>query len=473
MSKFLSAETISNMKLLITILWFLVFTKAFFFWVWLWQLKEYHLGRFKAHFETQKIRKIISSFYRLKFPKFTKKVIVIVGFGILSQSIILVSIYGLENKWFYLLLFLLLLLSSIISSLIVLFFQIPTYFLRKRILTKASKKREKFKNLLVIGITGSYGKTSTKEFLAKILSKKYPVLKTPRHVNAEIGIAKTILNELKEDHQIFVCEIGAYERGKIREVCQMIKPKIGILTGINEQHLSTFGSLENIIKAKYELIESLPEDGLAIFNGENEICRKLFEKTKIQKKLIHPKDYDFELTGKKLFPWDLENLALAVACAKNLGFKKEEIESVLSELESPIKFKKGVQGLTIVDSTYSANPKSVISHLNYLRGMEGKKVIVMPCLIELDRSAKEVHKRIGEKIGEVCDLAIIVTKDYFKELKAGAQKSGMPEDKILLIEDPKQVLEKIKNFTEPGDVIILESRVPPKLINSLTKPPLI
>ena len=455
------------MKLFITILWFLVFTKAFFFWVWLWQLKEYHLGRFKAHFETQKIRKIISSFYRVKFPKFTKKVIVIVGFGVLSEGLILVSIYGLENKWFFLLLFFLLLLSIIISSLIVLFFQIPTYFLRKKILTRATKKREKFKNLLVIGITGSYGKTSTKEFLAEILSRKYTVLKTPKHVNAEIGIAKTILNELKEYHQIFVCEIGAYERGKIREVCQMIKPKIGILTGINEQHLSTFGSLENIIKAKYELIESLPEDGLAVFNGENEYCRELFQKTKIQKILSKPSQHKFDLTGKNLFPWDLENLSLAVTVSEYLGIDKIKIEKALQDLESPIKIKKGIQGLNIVDSTYSANPKSVVSHLNYLRGMEGKKVIVMPCLIELDKSAKEIHKRIGKKIGKICDLAIITTRDYFRELKAGAQKSGMPEDKILLIEKPKQIFEKIKSFCSSEDIILLESRVPQTLVKML------
>ncbi len=455
------------MKLFITILWFLVFTKAFFFWAWLWQLKEYHLGRFKAHFETQKIRKIISSFYRVKFPKFTKKVIVIVGFGVLSEGLILVSIYGLENKWFFLLLFLLLLLSIIISSLIVLFFQIPTYFLRKKILTRAAKKREKFENLLVIGITGSYGKTSTKEFLAEILSRKYNVLKTPKHVNAEIGIAKTILNELKEDYQIFVCEIGAYERGKIREVCQMIKPKIGILTGINEQHLSTFGSLENIIKAKYELIESLPEDGLAVFNGENEYCRELFQKTKIQKILSKPSQHKFDLTGKNLFPWDLENLSLAVTVSEYLGIDKIKIEKALQDLESPIKIKKGIQGLNIVDSTYSANPKSVVSHLNYLRGMEGKKVIVMPCLIELGELTREVHKRIGEKIGEVCDLAVITTRDYFKELKAGAQKSGMPDDKILLVEKPKQIFEIIKNFCSAGDVILLESRVPQTLVKML------
>jgi len=469
------------MKIIITILWFLIFTKTLFFWVWLWQLKEYHFGRFRAHFETQKIKKIISSFWRIKFPEFTKKTITILGTGILLEILILFYIFPFSNKKFYLILLILLGLSPIISSLLLLSFQIPTVILRKRILKKATQKREKFKDLIVIGITGSYGKTSTKEFLAEILSRKYTVLKTPKHVNAEIGIAKTILNELKEDHQIFVCEIGAYERGKIREVCQMIKPKIGILTGISEQHLSTFGSLENIIKGKFELIESLPENGLAIFNGDNKYCQNLYHQTEIPKKLVFRSDYQFDLTGKKLFPWDVENLALAASAGEYLGIERKEIKKALLELESPIKVKKGIGGLTIIDGTYSANPKSVISHLDYLEKITGnpkekpaasygpRKIIIMPCLIELGKAARRIHQRVGEKIGKVCDLAIITTKDYFKELKAGAQKAGMSNDEILLIEKPKQILEKIKNFTKPGDTILLESRVPSRLVALLIK----
>jgi UDP-N-acetylmuramoyl-tripeptide--D-alanyl-D-alanine ligase len=489
------------MKLFFTILWFLLFTKAFFFWVWLWQLKEYHLGRFRAHFEAQKFKKIISSFWRKKIPKFTKKIIVIVGFGILIEGLILISIYGLENKWFYLMLFVLLLLCPLISSLIVLFFQIPTYFLRKRILKKATQKREKFKNLLVIGITGSYGKTSTKEFLAKILAKKYKVLKTPKHINAEIGIAQTILNELTKNHQIFVCEIGAYERGKIKEVCQMIKPKIGILTGINEQHLSTFGSQENIIKGKFELIESLPEDGLAIFNGDNKFISNL----KSQISNLHLKSKIFCSTKEKLDLWaedikvekgsisfkvfskdgdsadfkvnligaqNIENILLAALCAKELGMNLREIAEICSQfkpLEGAMRLLRGKEGLNILDATYSANPHGVISHLEYLKIWPGKKVIVMPCLIELGEAAKRVHQRIGKKIGQVCDLAIITTRDYFKELKKDTQKTGMPPENILLIEKPKEILEKIKNFCSPEDIILLESRVPQILVKMLIK----
>lgn len=455
------------MKIFVTILWFLIFLKTLFFWVWLWQLKEYHFGRLRAHFETQRLKKIISSFHWIKLPKLTKKTIVILFFGIFLEGLIIFYVFPLRNAIFYLLLLILLILSPVISSLLVLFFQIPTFVLRKRILKKAKQKIKRYKNLLVIGITGSYGKTLTKEFLAEILSKKFRVLKTEKHINAEIGIAQTILNELTPAYEIFVVEIGAYQRGKIKEVCQMLKPNIGILTGINEQHLSTFGSQENIIKAKFELIESLPQNGLAIFNGGNKYCRQLFQETRVSKNLVQSSDYKFDLAGKKLFPWDIENLSLAATAAEYLGVSRKEIENTLTDLKSPIEIKKGINDIILIDSTYSANPKSVLSHLDYLEDRTGKKVIVMPCLIELGSVSKEVHQRIGEKIGRICGLAIITTKDRFKELREGAQKSGMSADNILLLEKPKEIFGKIKNFTKPGDIVLLESRVPQSLVEML------
>ena len=454
------------MKTFIAIIWFLLFAKALFFWLWLWQLKEYHFGRFKAHFETQKIKKIISSFYRLKLPKFTKKIIIISFSGMLMEILILLCLFPLNRGKFYFFLLLFLILSPLISSLLLFLFQIPTDIFKNITLKRAQRKIAKFsalggKNFLVIGITGSYGKTSTKEFLATLLSKKFRVLKTREHVNAEIGIAQTILRELTRDCEILIAEIGAYERGKIKQVCQILQPKIGILTGINEQHLSTFGSPENIIKAKFELIESLPEEGLALFNGNNRYCRELFQKTKIPKKIVYSQDYNFILKKNNLFPWDIENLSLAVAVAEFLGVERAKIEEAFNEIESPIKIKRGISGLNIIDATYSANPDGIMAHLEYLKSFPGKKIIVMPCLIELGRASKEIHKKIGKKISEVCDLAIIITKDRFKEIKEGAG------EKAVFLENPKEIFEKIKSFSKEGDILLLESRVPGELIKKL------
>jgi len=338
---------------------------------------------------------------------------------------------------------------------LVLVFQPLAVFLRNRILKQARLKRAKFTSLTTVGITGSYGKTSTKEFLAAILSEKFSVLKTKEHQNSEVGISECIINELRPEHQIFICEMGAYNRGGIKLLCDIVKPKIGILTGINEQHMATFGSQENIIKTKYELIESLPQDGVAFFNGKNKYCRELYQKTNIKKHLYG------ENAG-----LGLENFEGAKAVAKELGMADQEIESASQKIENKfpgIKIKEGVNGLKIIDATYSANPDGVIINLDYLNTLPGKKVIVMPCLIELGKASAEVHRRIGRKIAEVCNLAIITTKDYFKEIN---REAG---DKAIFLENPQEIFEKIKSAVSAGDIVLLESRVPSQLINLLEK----
>lgn len=359
---------------------------------------------------------------------------------------------------------------------------------------KAKKKREGLKNLIVIGITGSFGKSSTKEFLATFLSKKYNVLKTEGNTNTEIGVANTVLQKLNKEHQIFICEMAAYKRGEIKNICNIAKPKIGILTGINQQHLSLFGSQENIVKAKFEMIDNLPEDGVAVLNWDNNFIKQNHrrniktvkysvldkddiwaENIKSEKDSIsfrvHTRegdstDFRLNLIGEH----NISNILGAVAVAGELGMSLNEISQVsfgINSQQSGMQLKKGINGLNIIDATYSANPDGVMAHLEYLKIWEGKKIIIIPCLIELGSAAIEVHRRIGKKIGEVCDLAIITTKDKLRELRDEAIKSGMKEENILFLENPKEIFEKIKSFCKSGDVVLLESRVPSHLIGLL------
>jgi len=497
---------------LLSIFWFIRQTKATLFWLYLWQLKEYHIGRFLDHFRTDKGKRIflnklfilkvfliftflttipgvvvifallfvylfesVKSFkdffqQKLKKPVLTKKTVFLISIALIFQ-ILFVLLNFTDDLRFVIYLLLFDILTPAIISGIVLFCQPLVVLLRNQIIKKAKLKRGEFKDLLVIGITGSYGKTSTKEFLATILSEKFKVLKTKEHQNSEVGISQCILDDLKPEHEIFVVEMGAYNKGGIKLLCDITKPKIGILTGINEQHMATFGSQENIIKTKFELIESLPEDGIAFFNAKNKYCLELYQKTKVKKKLY---GQEVKLAG-------LENIEGAKAVARELGLSEEEISSNCQKIRNKfggIQLKKGVNGLNIIEATYSANPDGVIAHLEYMRNWLGKRLIVMPCLIELGSASKEIHKKIGEKIGEVCDLAIITTKERFKEIKEGAtekarlrQGSGgqrIKEGYILFLENPKEIFEKIKSFCSPGDAILLESRVPEELIKQLT-----
>jgi len=500
----------------ISFFWFIRQTKTILFWLYLWQLKEYYIGRFLDHFRTEKGKKLFFNFFfiskvilllyalflsfypklltwqlyaiwiiilaflylfesgkffsdflqkKLKKPILTQKtltlilanlIFVILFFSVLFQKIKILY-------WFSFGLLSFDLLTPFIVSGIVLLLQPFTVLMKNQIIKKAREKREKFQNLIVIGITGSYGKTSTKEFLATILSEKFKVLKTKEHQNSEIGISQCILNDLKPEHEIFVVEMGAYNKGEIKLLADIIKPKIGMVTGVNEQHLAIFGSMENLLSAEggRELVESLPEDGMAFFNAKNKYCLELYNKTKI-KKFLYGENATF--LGE-------ENILGAMAVAKELGMTDEEIARAVEKIENKlpgIQQKRGINGLIIFDATYSANPDGVIAHLEYLKTFPGKKIIVMPCLIELGKASKEVHKRIGQKIDEVCDLAIVTTKERFKEIKQGVTEKGMNPENIIFLENPKEIFEKIKVFCKSGDVVLLESRVPNQLIKQLT-----
>jgi len=535
------------MQYILGLFWLAKTIKAVLFWVYLWQLKEYHIGRFLAHFETEKGKRILLNFLQIfkilllggvfLYPKifpfvlifiyaaesamlgknilqrkrigpiFTKKAIVLVSLGIFSAILISVFLWlkmGSRENFSKFSLWLLVadILTPILVSAIVLLLQPIAVFGRNQIIKKAKEKRKQYENLLTIGITGSYGKTSTKEFLAVILSEKFNVLKTEKHQNSEIGISQCVLNNLNEEHEIFIAEMGAYNRGGIKLLCDIAKPKIGILTGINEQHMATFGSQEKTIRTKYELIESLPEKGLAIFNGDNQYCLDLYKETRSPKRLcgktktingeksdvfvenikIEKDSLSFKTVSKNgdsaelkvniAGKQNIENLLLAICCAKDLGMTLEEIARACKKIKSEqgaMKIIKGRNNLNIIDSTYSANPDGVISDLDYLKILPGKKVIIMPCLIELGNASKEVHQKIGRKIGEVCDLAIITTRDKYKEIRESALSAGMTEIDIFCFDDPKEIYEKIKAFCKSGDTILLESRVPKQLIRKLTE----
>lgn len=164
--------------------------------------------------------------------------------------------------------------------------------------------------------------------------------------------------------------------------------------------------------------------------------------------------------------YNVENLTLAVAVSRELGMSLEEIAASCKNImpdSGALKVMQGVGGITVIDSTYSANPDGVIVSLDYLKLWEGKKVLVMPCLIELGQTSREVHKAIGKKIGEVCDLAIITTRDRFEDIKEGAGEGR----RILFLENSKEIADTIKRTASSNDVVLLEGRVPQALVSYL------
>lgn len=525
--------------------WLLISIKSVLFWIYLWQLKEYHIGRFLDHFTTHKGKKLIFGFspiFKLvllvllffsnhfvflllfyillityagesfhfvigllkrnaKKPVFTLKTLLLTTFSLLLLVFYLVIVVNFTTFGVVLSILLFDILSPKIISAIVLMVQPFFVFARNGVLEKATGKIKKFKNLKVVAITGSYGKTSTKEFLTTILSLKFNVLSTPEHKNSEIGIAQTILGQLHGDHEVFVVEMGSYNRGGIKLLCNMVKPKIGIVTGVNEQHLSTFGSMENLLSAEGggELMANLPHNnGLLVVNGDNKYCVDLYKKANIDKKIysvlgdkvssdiwaeeisINKDSLDFmAITQHKeaahfkvnvLGQQNIQNLLGAILVAKELGMDLEEIVVAAKNIrreQAGITLKNGVHGINVIDSSYSSNPNGVMADLDYLNVFPNKKIIIMPCLIELGGKSAEIHRQIGEKIAQICDMAIITTRERFKDIKNGATTNGMAANHITFSENPKEIFNLITTFCKKEDAVLLEGRVPCQLIKLL------
>ncbi len=542
------------MNSLIAFLWFFRTAKVLLFYLYFWQLKEYHIGRFKAHFETKEGKKLIFnkafyikavlilfyflSFFRflffiffillffvylfeffklfeglikkkLKLPVFTYKASFLLFILFLIEFIFLAVVFDKSNFLFYILLFDF--FSPIITSLVILSFQPFTVFFRNLIIRRAKKKRLSFKNLKVVGIVGSYGKTSVKEFLSTILSEKYNVLKTPANINSEIGISNVILKELNFNHDIFVCEMGAYNKGGIKLLSSIAKPQIGIVSGINEQHLSTFKNMESLISAEggKELLNHIPKSGFLAVNASSDLVFKNYKKYKDlndlekRKKTKRKKVYfsspfkevideskivdiwteniienesslsfdvkfkegdSFSCRANLLGKHNIENLLLSIFVASKLGLTIEEIKRGLLKIEEKqggASFLINKDDLKIIDSSYSINPNGAIALLNYLDSFHLKKIVIMPCLIELGSSSRKIHKKIGREIGKICDLAIITTKDYFQEIKSGA---GIKKNNILYIKEPNRIVEKIK---ENRGAVLLMGRLNKEIINKL------
>ena len=350
---------------------------------YLWQVVEYRLDRFWVRITNRGDRAEALSYLNIfnlypsnKYPKVTLRTLLTFFLFIFITYQLLFSFYRPLAKLVnipekltvtaFLVAIIVYYLTPILASFLTVLVTAITWPIKKLIIYLARRKIENFKNLLVVGITGSYGKSSTKEIVWEVLRTTFNVLKTPANTNTIIGVAKTILTSLKNDHQIFVVEMGAYKKGEIKEICDLVNPEIGILTGINEQHLVLFGSLTNIQKTKYELIGSLPRNGLALFNGKNKFCRILNKKTKNCLKQLYGKESD-EFS---------EAIDAGYMIGKFLNVPEIKIKKILPKLKKKLEIKKekNRSGLLIFDDSYSTNPEGFNKALNIISKYQKKEI---------------------------------------------------------------------------------------------------
>lgn len=343
------------------------------------------------------------------------------------------------------------------------------------LIQKTRNKILSFKKLKVIAITGSYGKSSTKEILYQLLKNKYKVLKTPESYNTVLGISKVVDYELDGSYDFFICEMAAYHPRDIKKLCRMIPPQYGILTGITSQHLERFRSLKNIIRTKFELPESVEDQKKMVYNlknievGKEVAARKIrnpidyFEAKKIS---FTPAGTQFVLNANRrsipvitrLFGYaNVENLLGAMRMANLLNIDiKEIVKSAKNLNQTPHRFSLSKYGrATFVDNTFSSNEMSFEQMIKTAKAVSGKKVLITPGLVELGKTEQEIHKKLGQASRGVFDKIILVGKNR----RTLAFSDGLQEEVKFINDLREEYFAKINEVKDEFDWVFLENDI--------------
>lgn len=357
----------------------------------------------------------------------------------------------------------------------------------------AARMLRSMPDMKIIGITGSYGKTSTKHYLQRILSEKFEVLMTPGSFNTPMGVIRTVREMLKPYHEIFICEMGAKQTGDIKEICDLVRPQMGIITAVGPMHLETFKSIENVQRTKFELADALPADGLVVINNdfpysasrevENvEAIRYGISNTEnvsytVDNIVCTPEGTDFTVIGPNNLRLDLHtrligesnlsNLTAAVIIALKLGVSHEQIRKAvehIDQVEHRLSMKKTPAGVTIIDDAYNSNPvgsRMAVEALGKFK--DGRRIIITPGMIELGNRQYELNKEFGKHIARNVDIAIIVGEYNRKAISDGIKESNvLNEDSIYYVStfmESQQLLNSELRMTK-GDTVLYENDLP-------------
>jgi UDP-N-acetylmuramoyl-tripeptide--D-alanyl-D-alanine ligase len=351
-----------------------------------------------------------------------------------------------------------------------------------RYINDAKRIINSHKNLITIGITGSYGKTSTKFFLQKLLSVKYDTLMTPESFNTTMGVVKTIRNDLKPTHEIFICEMGLMWKGDIKELCEIAKPKHSVLTSIGPQHLETMKTQENITAEKFEIVNCI-SDGMVFLNYDNEfiINHDVSGKNVIRYGLIKGnKDYLAEnlsvsekgtsftvngvnFTTRLLGAHNVQNITGAIAVAHKMGIELKDLVQPVKRLE-PVAHRLEIinkGNSVIIDDAFNSNPVGARAALDVLRMFDGTRFLVTPGMVALGEKEYELNKEFGAYAHNCCDFAVLIGEKQAVPIKAGLLENNFDENKIKIFKTINEGLEYINSMeSEKQKIILLENDLP-------------
>ena len=350
-------------------------------------------------------------------------------------------------------------------------------------------------DLTIIGVTGSYGKTSVKFYLETLLRAKYRVLVTPESYNTPMGIVITIRKFLKPSHEIFVCEMGARYVGEIKEDCDLVHPHHGLITSIGPQHLDTFGSLENIQKTKFELADAVPDGGMLFLNGDNEYIAEELASRKGSRPLYDdPVMYHSGNTGSGYYASDISvtnhgteftvntpdgeserfsmklvgahnviNVVGAIAVAHKFGISLAELRIPVRKIQSvPHRMEMKNHGdVTIIDDAFNSNPIGSKAAVETLALMDGMRILITPGMVELGEDEAEYNRKFGGYAADCCDRIFLVGRKHTEPIKEGILAKGFPEKDLEVFDKVEDAINRAYAVkTDQHKYILLENDLP-------------
>ncbi len=349
----------------------------------------------------------------------------------------------------------------------------------------AKKRLADMPQLTVIGITGSYGKTSTKTCLQALLSVRYNVLMTPESYNTTMGVVRTIRERLRPSHEIFIAEMGAKNKGDIKEICDLVTPTYGIITSVGEQHLETFKTVDTIVATKFELADALPAHGRLFANGDNGYIRERLVLSPpacpvttygLSAGNVTVSDIQVDLNGTSftvttgndsqtfvthlLGAHMIQNLVGCIAVAVSLGIPLKELVYPVRRLK-PIEHRLQLLPNGFIDDAYNSNPAGFRSALDVLSRFDAQRVLVTPGMVELGQRQEALNRELGAYAADKCDIAILVGEKQAPPLKEGLLSAGFSEEHLFVVSTLQQGLSVLSALPQTGKrIVLLENDLP-------------
>lgn len=344
-------------------------------------------------------------------------------------------------------------------------------------------------NLKIVGITGSYGKTSVKFIIAEILKQRYNALATPGSYNTPMGITLVVNEKLRPEHQVLVLEMGMRYPGDIKELCEIAPPDISVVTSVGVAHLETMGSIEAIAQEKGSILQCMKPGGISVLNADDPHVAAMKDRAPGKVWLVSVAGNPADITARDitygpegatfivrddtgaeerfqttlLGQHNVLNILLGVAVGRELGLRLRQIAHALRRVQ-PVEHRLALRKeghITIIDDAFNSNPVGARNAVEILGQFnQGRRVIVTPGMVELGERQYEENKRFGEAISQNVDLAVLIGKEQTRPIQDGLNAAGFPQDRLKIFNSLFDAQSFLKGYLRPGDTVLYENDLP-------------